>query len=306
MVSPAVGLLPEQAMAYEAGEILADWMGVLVDIPKCIGCRRCEAACQEANGFEVATDEELGDLSVFEEHRRPGPQSYTTVNRFARRPGDAVAEPIFVKANCLHCNEPACVSACLVGAFQKLEDGSVVYDAWKCMGCRYCMVACPFGMTRYEWRSPTPRVRKCIMCHQKIADGELTQPACTAACPTKATIFGERAALLEEARRRIRENPGTYIDHIWGESELGGTSVLYISDVDLEEAGWPRGLDHAPRPVLAREVLHTVPYTFVGVAAVMYGIHWSFERRRLVALAEGESEAPGEPQSVQEEREDSK
>jgi formate dehydrogenase iron-sulfur subunit len=126
------------------------------------------------------------------------------------------------------------------------------------------------------------------MCYEKISNGELTQPACTAACPTQATIFGERQELLEEARRRIREAPGKYIDHIWGEKEIGGTSVLYLSDVDLETAGWPASLDEVARPVLAREVLHTVPYTFVGVAAAMYGIHWTLERRKAVALAEGE------------------
>jgi hypothetical protein len=154
------------------------------------------------------------------------------------------------------------------------------------------MLACPFAMTRYEWSSPTPRVRKCLLCHQKIRDGELDQPACTAACPTGATLFAEREGLLEEAKRRIRANPERYIDHIWGEHEIGGTSVLYISGVDLGDAGWPPDLGNAARPVLARNVLHTVPYTFVGVAAAMYGVHWTFERRQKVAEAETRNEAP--------------
>jgi formate dehydrogenase iron-sulfur subunit len=125
------------------------------------------------------------------------------------------------------------------------------------------------------------------MCYQKIIEGELDQPACTGACPTGATIFGEREELLEEARRRIHAHPELYMNHIWGEYEVGGTSVLYISDVELDEAGWPRELGNDARPVLARHVLHTVPYTFVGVAAAMYGVHWTFERRKKVAETEG-------------------
>jgi formate dehydrogenase iron-sulfur subunit len=125
------------------------------------------------------------------------------------------------------------------------------------------------------------------MCYQKISVGELDQPACTGACPTGATIFGEREELLEEARRRIHAHPELYMNHIWGEYEVGGTSVLYISDVELDEAGWPRELGNDARPVLARHVLHTVPYTFVGVAAAMYGVHWTFERRKKVAETEG-------------------
>jgi formate dehydrogenase iron-sulfur subunit len=156
------------------------------------------------------------------------------------------------------------------------------------------MMACPFRMTRYEWDSPTPRVRKCILCHDRILAGELDQPACTAACPTEATVFGERDSLLAEAHRRIAERPDLYIDHVWGEHEVGGTSVLYISDVDLADAGWPARLDARRRPELAREVLHTVPYTFVGVAALMAGVHWSLERRAKVAAAEG-PQAPPEP-----------
>jgi len=273
VVSPAVGLLPEQAMAYEAGEILADWMGVLVDIPKCIGCRRCEAACQEANGFEVATDEELGDLSVFEEHRRPGPQSYTTVNRFARRPGDAVAEPIFVKANCLHCNEPACVSACLVGAFQKLEDGSVVYDAWKCMGCRYCMVACPFQIPAYEYDNLlTPQVRKCMLCSNEGNPNKGGVPACVSTCPKEVMTYGKRSELLERAHEKIRQYPGVYSDHIYGEHEVGGTSWMYLApkDYTFDELGFVN-LGASPPPMRTERIQHGIFKYFIPPLA-WYGL----------------------------------
>ena len=154
-----------------------------------------------------------------------------------------------MRVQCRHCLDPACAAACPVGALYTTESGAVAYDADICMGCRYCMVACPFRMTRYEWDSPMPRVRKCILCHDALKSGELDQPACTAACPTKATIFGERDALLAEARRRIEAAPDKYIHHIWGEHEVGGTSVLYISDVELTAAGWP---EQAARPRRAR------------------------------------------------------
>jgi formate dehydrogenase iron-sulfur subunit len=156
-------------------------------------------------------------------------------------------------------------------------------------------MACPFVMTRYEWDSPTPRVRKCILCYDQIKAGQMQQPACTKECPTEATIFGEREALLAEARRRIQAEPGKYIDHIWGEHEVGGTSVLYISDVDLTTAGWPARLSDHAVPELATSVLNTVPGTFVTVGAAMAGIHWIIKRRQtLAALTAGGQGAAGE------------
>jgi len=249
-------------------------MAILTDVTKCIGCEECVAACDRT--YDTGAD------VPFRWQSDPKGLSSTRWTTLVD-----TAEGRFVRLHCRHCLDPSCAAACPVGALKRTAEGPIVYDPVICMGCRYCMVACPFGMTRYEWSSPTPRVRKCLLCYQKISDGELDQPACTATCPTGATIFGEREALLEEARYRIRTNPELYIDHIWGEREVGGTSVLYISDVNLDEAGWPRELGNDARPVLARHVLHTVPYTFVGVAAAMYGVHWTFERRKKVAETEG-------------------
>jgi formate dehydrogenase iron-sulfur subunit len=261
-------------------------MAILTDVTRCIGCEECVAACRNTNG--------TGPDAPYRWQRVANELSANRWTTLAIAPNNR-----FVRVQCRHCLDPSCAAACPVGALQRTSEGAVVYDPAICMGCRYCLVACPFGVTRYEWDSPTPRVRKCIMCYEKITAGELVEPACTAACPTQATIFGSRQELLDEARRRLRDDPATYIDHIWGEKELGGTSVLYISDVDLETAGWPHDLGERARPVLAREVLHTVPYTFVGVAAAMYGIHWTFERRKAVALAEGEASTSDEPSSVE-------
>ena len=246
---------------------------ILTDVTRCIGCEECVAACRVTN--ETGPDAPYrwqGGVNELSSTR------WTTMVDTGHR---------HVRLHCRHCLDPACAAACPVGALKKTESGAVTYDPVICMGCRYCMVACPFGMTRYEWESVTPRVRKCIRCAEKIAAGELDQPACTAACPTEATIFGDREELLAEARSRIATAPGRYIDHIWGEHEVAGTSVLYISDVNLAEAGWPADLGNRSRTVLARKVLHTVPYTFFGAAGLMYGGHWTLDRRRKVAAVEG-------------------
>jgi len=253
-------------------------MAILTDVSRCIGCEACVSACQKTNdtGQEAAYrwQQSAADLSS---------NRWTTL---ARAPKGR-----FVREHCRHCLDPACAAACPVGALKKSPEGPVVYDASICMGCRYCMVACPFRMTRYEWESPMPRVRKCILCHDKLLSGELKEPACTAACPNEATLFGEREELIREAWARIRRHPDRYVQHVWGEHEVGGTSVLYISDVDLKTAGWPDFLDDKARPVLARKVLHTVFPTFFGVATVMAGVHWIIDRRQQLEKTDTGQEA---------------
>ena len=155
---------PVRAVAENGSAIAStgDAMGVLVDLTLCVGCRKCEYACQEEAGFDVDPIESFEDKSVFERQRRPGPREYTVVNRYDGLTDDA---PACVKVNCLHCLEPACVSACLVSALRKEPSGPVVYDASRCMGCRYCMVACPFQIPTYDYDNAlTPQVRKCTMC----------------------------------------------------------------------------------------------------------------------------------------------
>jgi len=249
-------------------------MAILTDVTLCIGCEECVAACDAT--YQTGPD------APFKWQNDPNDLSSTRWTTLAEAPNGR-----FARLQCRHCLDPACAAACPVGALARTDEGAVAYDPDICMGCRYCLVACPFAMTRYEWSSAAPRVRKCLLCYPKLKAGELQQPACTHACPTGATIFGERDGLLAEAKKRIREKPHVYIDHVWGETEVGGTSVLYISDVDLDAAGWPSRLGDRARPLLARKVLHTVPYTFGGVAALMYGVHWTYERRRKVAAAEG-------------------
>jgi formate dehydrogenase iron-sulfur subunit len=256
---------------------------ILTDVTKCTGCEECVLACKVTNetGLADAPRKWQGAATDLSSTR------WTTI---------AKTEGRNVRVHCRHCLEPGCAAACPVGALHTTNEGVVAYDASICLGCRYCMVACPFSMTRYEWESANPRVRKCILCYEKIGGGELDQPACTKACPEGATTFGERDALLAEAKKRINDNPGRYLNHVWGEEEVGGTSVLYISDVDLVAAGWPASLPGGAVPELADMVLHTVPTTFISVGVAMAGIHWVIKRRQKLAaetavLADAEAPA---------------
>ena len=268
----AVGLLPQPARASEAKEPSPDAMGVLVDIPKCIGCRRCEYACQDSHGFNPPPVEAFEDKSVFDTPRRPYPHNYTVINQYPN-PRDAT-HPIYNKFNCLHCVDPACASACLVSALQKREDGPVVYDPSRCMGCRYCMVACPFEIPTYDYDVPlTPQVRKCNFC-VNIVPAQQSVPACVKICPAEVMTYGRRSELLVAAREKIRAQPDVYVDHIYGEHEVGGTSWMSISPVPLEQVGFKQFSLKAP-PRLTERIQHSEfkyfipPMAWYGLLGVM-------------------------------------
>jgi len=248
-------------------------VGILNDLTKCIGCEACVWACKEIN--ELPRDEaSIATLSA------------VTWTRVDRRGG------VNIRRNCMHCLEPACVSVCPVAALHKTEEGAVVYDAKRCMGCRYCMVGCPFDMPKYEWDKPLPLVRKCIMCYEKrLSEGK--QPACTSVCPTGATIFGERDALVEEAHRRIRNEPDKYVNHIYGLQEAGGTSVLYLSPVPFADLGFKETLRYDPYPRLTWQVLSKLPNVVSIAGLLLVGVWWVIGRRQeLARLDSTEVDAP--------------
>jgi formate dehydrogenase iron-sulfur subunit len=240
---------------------------LLIDISKCVGCGECTRACAEINNLP---QEEAHELSA---------THYTVLQSYNN-------DETHVRRLCLHCNEPTCVSACLVGAFTKTETGAVVYDESKCIGCRYCMQACPFEVPRYEWSSLAPAVQKCKMCYEQVAAGGHT--ACADACLFEATIFGDRDEMITEARRRIDENPDEYVDYIYGLKEAGGTSVLFISNVPFKELGFPMNVPNHPIPNLSWQVLSQIPKYTVAASAVLFGIHWITARRNEVARFEAE------------------
>ena len=243
-------------------------MGVLVDIPKCIGCRRCEYACQEAAGFNPPPVTEFEDKSVFAEQRRPMPGSYTVINKYEdpRNPD----QPVYNKFNCLHCIDPACMSACLVTAFSKKPSGPVIYDPWRCMGCRYCMIACPFEIPTYDYDKPlTPQVRKCNLCDHLVPDTQEV-PACVKICPEEVMTYGPREELLELARAKIRQEPDVYVDHIYGEHEAGGTSWLWLSSMPFDQVGF-KHFGHTAPPRLTESIQHA-EFKFFIPPLMWYGL----------------------------------
>jgi formate dehydrogenase iron-sulfur subunit len=190
----------------------------------------------------------------------------------------------------MHCEEPACASVCPVGALHKTSEGPVVYDEDKCLGCRYCMAACPFGIPKYEWSKNVPRVRKCILCYERLVRrGKPT--ACASVCPTGATTFGERSDLIAEAQRRIDGEPGRYLRHIFGVQEAGGTSVLYISPVDFDKLGMPVALRSASYPQLTWSVLSRLPKVVSVSGVAMAGVWWIMNRRETVPIEEARQAA---------------
>lgn len=242
--------------------------GVLVDTTYCIGCRKCEWACNQSNKLPTQDIKAFDDKSVFSNHRRPTDVAFTMVNTY---PDESVAEKHrYMKVQCMHCNDPACASACIVGAFRKNEKGPVTYDAWKCMGCRYCMVACPFQVPAYEYNNAlAPQVRKCQFCKERILE-EGKKPACVEICPNEALTFGTRLDLLELAHGRIRQMPKRYFDHVYGEHEVGGTSWMYLTSIDFVKTELPK-LDERPIPERTEGIQHGVFKAFVPPIA-LYGL----------------------------------
>lgn len=278
----AAGLVssPDKALAREA-IASPNRFGMLTDLSRCAGCRRCEAACNRENKLP-APSVSFEDESVFDQMRRPDAQAFTVVNRYDNPKG---GRPIFRKVQCNHCEEPACASACLVGAMKKTPQGPVVYNENVCIGCRYCMIACPFQVPAYEYSSALdPRVRKCTMCHSRIVEGLV--PACAEACPVEAITFGKREQLIALARDRIRREPDRYVDHVYGEHEVGGTGWLYISSVPFEQLDFPTDLGTTAYPEFTREFLSFVPLVLVAWPTLLGGFYLFSNRREQLARAE--------------------
>jgi Fe-S-cluster-containing dehydrogenase component len=255
-------------------------MGVLHDTTRCVGCRKCEEACNSVNELPKPQTS-FDDLTVLDETRRTTPEAFTVVNKYTCDDDRTV----FRKIQCNHCLEPACASVCFVRAFKKSETGAVKYDPVVCVGCRYCMIACPFDIPTYEYNEPlTPRVRKCTLCAPRIEKGQL--PGCVEACPKEALIFGKRSDLITLARERIMKHPDTYVDHIYGESEMGGTSWLYMSAVPFTSIGMRDDLGSNPAPQLTSGALSVVPMV-VGLWPVfLAGMYGMTQRREKIASSE--------------------
>jgi Fe-S-cluster-containing dehydrogenase component len=274
---------------------------VLHDITLCIGCRSCETGCNKVNELPPPAVP-FTDLSVLDKKRRTTAKTYTVVNKYLASGQEK--KPIFFKTQCNHCLEPACASACFVRAFTKTKEGSVTYDSSVCVGCRYCMIACPFEIPTYEYDEPlTPRIMKCTLCHPRIAEGLL--PGCVEACPTEALSFGKREDMIKLARERINKYPGRYVDHIYGEHEMGGTNWLYLSGIPFGAVGMREDLGITPAPELTSGALATVPMVAALWPALLTGIYAISKRREKMlsgdkqdAIAKAVAEANAKSQAA--------
>jgi len=246
--------------------------GVLVDLVRCMGCRACQVACKAWNDNPSEITLCLGCYD------NPPSLSADTwsIMRFDELEEGGRLHWVFTKQQCMHCEEPGCVSACPVSALQKLENGAVVYDGSKCIGCRYCMMACPFRVPKFQWDKPLPFIRKCTFCADRQDQG--LEPACVKACPTDALILGEREDLVAEAHRRIRARRDRYVDYVYGEHEVGGTSWMYLSPVPFEKLGFP-ALGTQPVAVWSERAMFATPGVIVGAVTLLSGIYWITKRR---------------------------
>ncbi len=269
----AVGLGGGSGNKAEAAEAAAgeeeEFVGVLHDTTRCIGCRKCEAGCARANGLPVP---DIDDKTVFHEVRDMRPDAWTVVNRFETEKGI-----VHVKKQCNHCNQAGCAAACLVRAMYKTKPGPVIWRESKCMGCRYCMISCPFEVPKFEYDKAIPRIQKCTMCFDRQQKG--FEPACVEACPVDALTFGTRREILNIARGKIVANPGNYVNHIYGEREAGGTGWLYLAGVPFDQIGFRTNVGTTPYPEYTKGFLYTVPVIFVLWPTFMLGLHQLSKRK---------------------------
>jgi formate dehydrogenase iron-sulfur subunit len=275
-VGPGCLLSPKRLEAGSGAPTKGEFMGVLVDTTKCVGCRSCEMACADAHNFPIP---DIGDTSAFDKVRPTSVAQWTVVNRYQTAKGE-----VFAKKQCMHCNQPGCVAACLVKAMVKQKEGPVTWDT-NCMGCRFCMVSCPFDIPKFEYESAAPKIQKCSLCWERLQKGE--KPACVEGCPAGALTFGTRRELIEEGNRRIYgESSGTYFPAIYGEHEVGGTGYLYLSAVPFEQIGFRTDLGTTPYPEFSKGFLYSVPIVLLLWPALLVGVNTLTRRKDEVKIKE--------------------
>jgi len=278
----------------------------LIDITNCIGCRACQVACKQWNDREGELTE-LNDQLGFQNPATLSAKTYTLISfhEMENPQKPSGVDAAYVMRRCFHCLEPGCVSACPTTALYRQPDGPVSYDVDKCIGCRYCMLACPWDVPTAEWDKLAPKIEKCTHCAdrasqpapitfngQKASDYEtkrfldtITTPACVKACPADALRFGTRDEMLAVAHKRIADRPDRYVDHVYGEKELGGTSVVYLSSVPFEKLGFPT-FGEKPYPKFTAAALGAVPPAVMMLGALL-GATYAFFRKRVQAVTDG-------------------
>jgi len=253
----------EKLNASQENTKQTEFFGVLYDSTRCVGCQECEIVC--ANEHDLPPGDP-NDMPVAGVVRKANETRRVVINAFETSKGE-----MYVKTQCMHCNQPACAAACLTEALYKTKEGAVIWREDKCMGCRYCMVSCPYDAPKFEYFSANPKIEKCNMCFDRVKEG--LYPACIENCPAEALTFGTRRELITEARKRINDDPDLYHNEIYGEHEAGGTGFLYLSSVPFKEIGLNTSLQKKSYPELTKGFLYSVPSVFVLWPALLLGIY---------------------------------
>jgi formate dehydrogenase iron-sulfur subunit len=282
----------------------------LIDITNCIGCRACQVACKQWNDMP-GEDTELLPVMGFQNPASLSAKTYTLISfhELENPKSSNGIDAAYVMRRCFHCLEPGCVSACPTTALYRQPDGPVSYDASKCIGCRYCMLACPWDVPTAEWDKLAPKIEKCTHCADRTSqpapvafNGQpapqdetkrfldtIATPACVKACPADALRYGTREEMLALAHQRMEARPERYVDHIYGEKELGGTTVLYLSSIPFASLGFPT-YGEKPFPRFTKAALGAVPPAVMALGA-MLGAVYAFFRKRTHAVAGANADA---------------
>ena len=248
-------------------------VAMIQDNTRCIGCRACMIACKDWNDLPA----DITDFFAGEGYQNPRDLDSNNFTLITYTEKADQQEWVFGRQLCMHCVEPACASVCPTAALTKTEAGPVVLNETRCIGCRYCMQACPFIIPKYNYDSLAPKISKCTFCYDRVDDG--LKPACATVCPTEAISFGDRDEMLAEAKQRIVNDPTRYVPHVYGEHEAGGTNVFHLSSVPFEQLGYQTGLPNTPMPNLTHKVMRFVPTIFFSLLAIFGITSWLVQRR---------------------------
>ena len=306
--------VPAVAEARENNTMPPEALGLLFDATLCVGCKACVAACKEVNQvngtapefntpeqpyWDTPLDTTAKTFNIIKMYRNG-----TMEKKDSEKDGYA-----FMKTSCLHCVDPSCVSACPVSAMKKNpKTGIVEYSADACIGCRYCVAACPFGIPKYDYSSPTGKIGKCELCRHREKDGKYS--ACAEVCPTGATLYGKVSDLMAEAKKRLASKPGTpyrfqrgridgpdqswegemgqYVQHVYGEKEIGGTQVIKLSAVPFDKVGMPTLSDKSPAS-RSETIQHTLYGNMLALPLTVTAILAFLIKRNKKGDADGES-----------------